>query len=478
MSAATIVVPRAAVALVPHGAIDSPAPSSVFFRRFTVTGWAIDSAAPAGTGVDGVYLWAYPASGGPGTPLGWAQYGIARPDISAQYGGRFLNSGYSLATGLVNSSGTYTIVAYVHDTEAGGFSQQQVVTIVEQTDPRGAIDPPTDGFTVPLSFTLTGWAIDVNGPGGVDAVYFWAFPVAGGSPVAISANAAFGLPRTDVEAEYGSFFKNSGFSVTITNLPAGTYRLVPFVHETTGYFSQIQSAVFTVQDGAHGGIDSPAPSSVIPGFFTVTGWAIDTAAATGTGVDGVYLWAYPDSGGPARNLGWAQYGIARPDIAAQYGNRFLNSGYSLQTALAIPPSTFTVVAYVHDTVAGGFYQQQVVTVVRQFDPLGAIDPPANGFTVPSPFTVTGWAWDTDGFAIDAVYFWAFPVAGGSPIAITANAAYGLPRSDVEAHYGPLARSTGFSVTISNLPPGSYRLVPFVHETKGFFQIQSAIFTVQ
>jgi hypothetical protein len=237
------------VQLRPHGAIDSPGPGSVIGPNFTVTGWAIENGASSGTGVDGVYLWAYPASGGSGTPLGWAEYGGTRPDVADRYGTRFLNSGYSLKTGIVNSSGSYTIIAYVHDTLAGGFHQQQAVTVRKQQDPRGAFDPPAGGFTVSPSFTLTGWAIDIDhfpGPG-VDGIYLWAFPVSGAPPFALNSSATYGLVRSDVESEYGPLFRNSGYSVTVWSLPPGTYVLVPFVHETPGGFFQTQSAIVTVR---------------------------------------------------------------------------------------------------------------------------------------------------------------------------------------------------------------------------------------
>jgi hypothetical protein len=181
--------------------------------------------------------------------LGWADYGGTRPDVADRYGTRFLNSGYSLATGIGDSSGSYTIIAYVHDTVAGGFHQQQAVTVIKQQDPRGAIDPPAGGFTVSPSSTLTGWAVDINNVAdpAIDGIYIWAFPVSGAPPFAVNSSAAYGLARSDVESQYGPFFRNSGYSVSLWSVPPGTYVFVPFVHETIGGFFQTQSAVVTVR---------------------------------------------------------------------------------------------------------------------------------------------------------------------------------------------------------------------------------------
>ncbi len=282
---------------------------------------------------------------------------------------------------------------------------------------------------------------------------------------------------------YGSRFRNSGYSINVASLAPGRYVLVPFAHPTVGGFVQTQSVVVEVQLRPHGAIDSPGPDSVIGPWFTVTGWAIESGASSGTGVDGVYIWAYPSGGGAGIPLGWADYGKTRQDVAGRYGSRFLNSGYSLATGIVNSSGSYTIVAYVHDALAGGFHQQQAVTVRKQQDPRGAIDPPAGGFAVSPSFTLTGWAIDANnqlpGPGVDGVYLWAFPVSGEPPFAVNSSAAYGLARSDVESQYGPFFRNSGYSVTVWNLPAGVYVLVPFVHESPGgFFRTQSAVVTVR
>jgi hypothetical protein len=58
--------------------------------------------------------------------------------------------------------------------------------------------------------------------------------------------------------------------------------------------------------------------------FQVAGWAIDRGATSGPGVERVEVL---DGGCGGRLLGEAELGIERPDVAAQYGERFTDSGW-------------------------------------------------------------------------------------------------------------------------------------------------------
>jgi RHS repeat-associated protein len=78
--------------------------------------------------------------------------------------------------------------------------------------------------------------------------------------------------------------------------------------------------------------------------FTVSGWAIDANAPTGTGVDAVHVNAYHNfgNGTPSYLLGSATYGDARTDVAAARGSRFLHSGYHF-TVTGQPPGWYRFV---------------------------------------------------------------------------------------------------------------------------------------
>ena len=106
--------------------------------------------------------------------------------------------------------------------------------------------------------------------------------------------------------------------------------------------------------------DTPVTSRTNGHTLTVSGWAIDQGAPTGTGVDRVHVWAFPSGGGAGVLLGAADYGQSRPDVGSIFGSRFTNSGYRLQVTVA--PGNYTIIAYMHSTVTGTFNICRIVRV--------------------------------------------------------------------------------------------------------------------
>jgi len=96
----------------------------------------------------------------------------------------------------------------------------------------------------------------------------------------------------------------------------------------------------------------------------LTGWAIDTGAREGTGVDAVQVWAYPapGSGTDPIFLGRALYGRARPDIGDKFGSQFTNSAYELAIA-GLSPGPHEIVVEAHSTVTKSFNNSWAVTVM-------------------------------------------------------------------------------------------------------------------
>jgi hypothetical protein len=60
-------------------------------------------------------------------------------------------------------------------------------------------------------------------------------------------------------------------------------------------------------------------------------------------------------------VGAATYGGARPDVAAVYGDRFLNSGYGM-TVQGLAPGTYDLAVFAYSTVTGGFVPANTVRV--------------------------------------------------------------------------------------------------------------------
>ena len=71
-------------------------------------------------------------------------------------------------------------------------------------------------------------------------------------------------------------------------------------------------AMVTIESPVAGGVGQP---------MQVSGWAVDGAATSGTGMDAVHVYAHPAAGSPVF-LGAATYGVSRPDIGASLGSRF------------------------------------------------------------------------------------------------------------------------------------------------------------
>jgi hypothetical protein len=110
-------------------AIDRPANFSTVSQPFHLAGWSIDTAAPSGTGVDTIHVWAYPITGGPPVFVGVPALGGGRPDVGAAFGSsRFTPSGYNMAaSGL--APGTYDLVVYSHSAVTNSFSAAQFVRV-------------------------------------------------------------------------------------------------------------------------------------------------------------------------------------------------------------------------------------------------------------------------------------------------------------------------------------------------------------
>jgi len=105
-------------------AIDSP--GAVVAQPFIVAGWAVDYAAPTGTGIDAVHVYAYPSDAAGvtmGSPLflGEADYGGSRPDVATAFGNPdFVSPSYYLTVrGL--EAGFYQLVVYARSTLTGSW---------------------------------------------------------------------------------------------------------------------------------------------------------------------------------------------------------------------------------------------------------------------------------------------------------------------------------------------------------------------
>jgi Fibronectin type III domain/Viral BACON domain/Bacterial Ig domain len=97
----------------------------------------------------------------------------------------------------------------------------------------------------------------------------------------------------------------------------------------------------------------------------VAGWAADLDSTVGTGIDGIHVWAYPVTASGHGNplfVDVAAYGGARPDVAAVYGDQFLNSGYGVAIR-NLPPGTYDFALFPWSTAKHDFLDASLVRVV-------------------------------------------------------------------------------------------------------------------
>jgi hypothetical protein len=347
-------------------AIESPTNGQLLSSStpFTLTGYAADTGASSGTGIDSVHVYVTP-SGGSATFL-TAVTSFTTSTTGGLLGTQFVNSGFSIPIGGL-PAGSYTISVFAHSTVLNGFSPVPRTVAVTLTGslPLMSLDTPQNNAAIASNtFNVTGWAINkfAASGSGIDGVQVWAFPAGGGSPIFAGA-ATLGIPRPDIGAIFGAQFGGAGFTLT-TTLPSGTYTVRAFVHvAATNNYDLSQAAVVTV-----GPASDPVMNVETPGNgavkshtgFTIGGWAIDRGATSNTGVDAVHIWAFPASGGPAIFVGAATPG-ARPDVQAAYGANFLNSGFTLTAVL--PADTYTIGVFALSNIAGYFNQVKWVSGV-------------------------------------------------------------------------------------------------------------------
>jgi hypothetical protein len=284
--------------------------------------------------------------------------------------------------------------------------------------------------------------------------------------------ASYGGARPDVGGLYGTRFTNSGFGLTASGLASGVHQLVAFMHSTvTGTVALSKAVTVTAEplSTPRLSIDTPSSGLTVTQPFTMAGWAVDLGAPSGTGVDAVHLYTYPNpgSGAPAVFLGAAVYGGARSDVAAAFSSQFTSSGYGL-TIGGLSPGAHQLVAFAHSTQTGIFHAATVTVTVAApvSDPRMSVDLPSPNASLGQPFLVAGWAIDRgsgSGTGVDAIHVWAFPLSGGGPIFLGA-ASYGGTRPDVGGIFGSRFTNSGFGLMAAGLNPGTYDVVVYARST--------------
>jgi hypothetical protein len=227
------------------------------------------------------------------------------------------------------------------------FSQQVSVPNPSTSNVLIAVDSPQDWTTVYGSLRISGWNVDLGAASGsgVDRVQVYV----DGTYV---ADAAYGSARGDIGSTYGSRFGPSGFQyqLSLTSVAPGNHTLEVRGRSTvtgadTSFLRPI--TVIATPSNPKGSLDSPVANSIATGSVRVSGWALDAAATSGTGVDRVQVFL------DDVYVATATYGQARADIGGAFGARFTNSGFTYQLSLSgVTVGSHTAKVHVRSSVTG------------------------------------------------------------------------------------------------------------------------------
>ena len=366
-----------ATATQPFGAIDTPAPGETVSGVFTSFGWVLSRAprradVPGGGTVtvliDGVAV---------GTPTGWA----ARSDLMAafpvaQYPGVTTALAAAAFDSRTLSNGVHTISWIVTDNQGStsGIGSRYFRVFNGATGSL-TLAPQTSAVTAGL---LLDAASTTRSSGGVvearrgfelDAPFRVYEPDASGRVVLQAEE----LDRIELKMPGAT----GGHLVTTGEprpLPVGSLLSDGlFTWQPGPGFVGSYDLMFVRPDGTRQdvrvvlnpkGSNRVGPQIVIDiAGDLVAGWAADLDSPSGTGIDGIHVWAYPQSGEPPVFLGQAAFGGRRPDVAAVYGDRFLRSGFGLHVP-DLPPGTYHFAVFAWSSARHAWLPAAVARVTR------------------------------------------------------------------------------------------------------------------
>ena len=408
-------------------AVDTPADGATVNNGFTISGWAIDTAAPSGTGVSQVQAYAYPASGSP-IFLGTASYGSARSDVAAIYGSRFLNSGYTMTVSNLTPGASYQISVFAKSTVTNAFATSKSINVtIASTSPAPGPTPTDPNPTPPPN-------PNAPGPGGTcsagavptastrvalnrSGLFFGATNngalKSGAQPATVTFSGGCGSWSISTTATWVDLTTTSGsgpgtFTVSVKpgTYPAGTFLSSTLTVTAPGVANSpitipLQFRAYATTTDPFGAVDTPAENATgIVGSIGVTGWALDDIA-----VSQVTIWRDPMPGETASSNGKVFIGNAvqvdgaRPDVDTAYSQPFdyqAGWGYLMLTNM-LPNQgngTFKLSMYADDVEGHRvLLGTRTITVdnLNATKPFGAIDTPTQGGTVSgTDFVNFGW----------------------------------------------------------------------------------------
>jgi Lamin Tail Domain/Viral BACON domain len=488
-----------AISTVPIGTMDTPSDFATGITgSVAVTGWALDDIE-----VTEVQIWRDPHHSDPAgaifpgpPPQGgkvFVGYGSfvegARPDVQVANPDIPLNSragwGYLMLTrGLIwDGQGPFKLYAIAADRD-GHLTQIGSKTIsidnATATKPFGAIDTPGQGATASGMYPNTGWVLTPNAGATISA-----------ADVQVAVDGVFlpGVPsvsdRTDITGGFQTFNTigaGRGLFIDTTAFANGVHTIGWLVTDSIGKADGVGSRFFTVANGAlmAEGVAVAAPlTEQVPARSSSP-----TAVQGRRGFDQQAPYAtLPTEGGSpaihAEELDRVE--IRLGDLQPDGWSGFLRVGAMLEPlpiGSHLAGGTFTwqlgpgflgvyELVFVRSEGGATVDRQDVrITIHPQGTftrPQVVIDTPAAGELVTGAITIGGWALDPEtragSIGISSVHAWAYPVRGGSPIFVGSGTTGGS-RPDVASIYGSRFQGSGFGISGTVLPRGTYNLAVF------------------
>lgn len=231
--------------------------------------------------------------------------------------GRQPERGFSWATALL-------LVVFLPPVLVATACARDTNSLTDKAKPLLALTidlPRSQAGSLPL--TLEGWGMDLAATEGtgIDRVDI----LDGGCGGTFLAQATYGTARPDVARQYGVQFTGTGWRLSLDTLHAGDHHLAVRLHSAVTAASACETVEVTIPPHPLLSLEAPRPGSVLLPF-RVAGWAVDLAAASGSGVERVEVL---DGGCEGVLLGQAEHGIIRGDVAVRYGHQFREAGWEL-----------------------------------------------------------------------------------------------------------------------------------------------------
>ncbi|MEH7106792.1 Ig-like domain-containing protein [Bacillus sp. JJ1764] len=287
-----------------RGWMDTPSNNDSIKGKMDVSGWFLDA-----SGVSKVEVLV------DGKNMGQAQYGLSRPDVAKVFPSyKNGNSGYKLSidtSGL--TAGQHTVTVRETGKNGSTTTLNSVKVNVQNPEPKGSLDVPSNGATIKGDMVVSGWFLDVSG------VYKIEVLIDGKSV----DEAQYGLPRADVYKAFPTYNNtNAGYKLLFNTRSLANGQHTVTVKETgqNGVSNTLNSVKVNVQNPpAIGSIDSPLNGSMVKGDMVVSGWFLDLS-----GVSTIEILM------DGKSIGTATYGSDRPDVLNAYPDfQNSNSGYKL-----------------------------------------------------------------------------------------------------------------------------------------------------